>query len=89
MVPGSLALLQGTLVAIIGDRWSLSFGFFLAHACASAWGRPARGGDRALASSLYLVGYYLGPVWVGSHLHPLQGQGDYRGIGARYRAGAG
>ncbi|MCE9946259.1 MFS transporter, partial [Aeromonas rivipollensis] len=60
MALGSLALLQGTLAAIIGGLLVSSFGFFLAHACASAWVGQHVEHNRALASSLYLVGYYLG-----------------------------
>ena len=80
MALGSLALLQGSLVAIIGGLLVSSFGFFLAHACASAWVGQHVEHNRALASSLYLVGYYLGASLGGLYLHPFWEQGGLWGL---------
>ena len=60
MALGSALLLGGSLGAILSGLLISSFGFFLAHACASAWVGQHVEHNRALASSLYLVGYYLG-----------------------------
>ncbi|MNX26764.1 Inner membrane transport protein YnfM [compost metagenome] len=80
MALGSLALLQGTLAAIIGGLLVSSFGFFLAHACASAWVGQHVEHNRALASSLYLVGYYLGASLGGLYLHPFWERGGLWGL---------
>ncbi len=60
MALGSLWLLQASLLGILSGLLISSFGFFLAHACASAWVGHHVEHNRALASSLYLVAYYLG-----------------------------
>ena len=57
-----------------------SFGFFLAHACASAWVGHHVEHNRALASSLYLVAYYLGASLGGLYLHPFWEQGELGGL---------
>ncbi len=89
MALGSALLLCGSLGAILSGLLISSFGFFLAHACASAWVGQHVEHNRALASSLYLVGYYLGASLGGLYLHPFWEQGGLGGIGARHRAGTG
>lgn len=67
---GNLGLLSPNLPAILITLLIDSFAFFLAHACASSWiGRSVKQ-HRALASSLYLVFYYLGASLGGLYLYP-------------------
>lgn len=80
MAIGSLWLLQGSLLGILSGLLISSFGFFLAHACASAWVGHHVEHNRALASSLYLVAYYLGASLGGLYLHPFWEQGELGGL---------
>ncbi len=80
MALGSALLLCGSLGAILSGLLISSFGFFLAHACASAWVGQHVEHNRALASSLYLVGYYLGASLGGLYLHPFWEQGGLGGL---------
>ncbi|MFC7329959.1 MFS transporter [Marinactinospora rubrisoli] len=69
MVAGVLALLPGTLAAVVPGLVVLTFGFFAAHTTASAWvGHRAAPAVRAQASALYTLGYYVGSSlfgWLG------------------------
>ncbi|MBN1140653.1 MAG: MFS transporter [Deltaproteobacteria bacterium] len=59
VLAGILLTLAPHLAAVIGGLLLVSFGFFLVHALATAWvGHHART-DRASASALYLIFYYL------------------------------
>ncbi|MBZ6067442.1 MFS transporter [Aeromonas schubertii] len=70
MISGALLLLLGSLAGILGGLLVASFGFFLTHASASSWvGQHVRK-HRAIASSLYLIAYYLGASLGGLYLHP-------------------
>ncbi|MFQ1694632.1 MFS transporter [Aeromonas veronii] len=80
MAIGSLWLLQGSLLGILSGLLVSSFGFFLAHACASAWVGHHVEHNRALASSLYLVAYYLGASLGGLYLHPFWEKGELGGL---------
>ncbi|WP_260391828.1 MFS transporter, partial [Aeromonas enteropelogenes] len=80
MALGSICLLLGTLSGILTALLVSSFGFFLAHACASAWVGQHVEHNRALASSLYLVTYYLGASLGGLYLHPFWEQGRLGGL---------
>jgi YNFM family putative membrane transporter len=80
MAIGSLWLLLGSLPGIMSGLLVSSFGFFLAHACASAWVGHHVEHHRALASSLYLVAYYLGASLGGLYLHPFWEQGQLGGL---------
>jgi len=80
MALGSALLLHGSLAAILTGLLISSFGFFLAHACASAWVGQHVEHNRALASSLYLVGYYLGASLGGLYLHPFWERGGLGGL---------
>lgn len=73
-------LLGQTLAFILGGLLVSSFGFFLAHACASAWVGQHVEHNRALASSLYLVAYYLGASLGGFYLHPFWERGQLPGL---------
>ncbi|MDI6002919.1 MFS transporter [Cobetia marina] len=87
MMLGTALLILGTLVtlshSLIGMLAGLSlnaFGFFLAHATASAWvGRNAEGA-RASASALYLTAYYLGASLGGFWLEPFWQQAGWPGV---------
>lgn len=87
MMLGTALLILGTLVTLshsfIGMLAGLSlnaFGFFLAHATASAWvGRNAEGA-RASASALYLTAYYLGASLGGFWLEPFWQQAGWPGV---------
>lgn len=66
----NLGLLSTRLPVILLTLLSDSFAFFLAHACASSWvGRSVKQ-HRALATSLYLVFYYVGASLGGLYLYP-------------------
>ncbi|PJG60370.1 MFS transporter [Aeromonas cavernicola] len=80
MALGTLLLLHGSLLAIFIALLIASFGFFLAHACASGWVGQHVAQHRALASSLYLVAYYLGASLGGMYLHPFWQQGGVTGL---------
>ncbi|MFM4823817.1 MFS transporter [Aeromonas bivalvium] len=80
MALGALLLLGANLAAILAGLLVSSFGFFLAHACASAWVGQHVTHDRALASSLYLVAYYLGASLGGFYLHPFWVEGQLAGM---------
>lgn len=59
MIPDSLAfLIAGLLV--------MTFGFFGAHAIASSWAPAMVAQDKAQASSLYLLAYYVGGAVAGT-----------------------
>ncbi|MGO1617964.1 MAG: MFS transporter [Oceanisphaera sp.] len=80
MAVGNLGLLSGRLPLILLTLLIDSFAFFLAHACASSWvGRSVKS-NRALASSLYLVFYYLGASLGGLYLYPFWEQGRLAGV---------
>src|SRR5690606_33356097 len=70
MALGSALLLHGSLAAILTGLLISSFGFFLAHACASAWVGQHVEHNRALASSLYLVGIIWAQAWEASIFTP-------------------
>ncbi|MGY4012193.1 MFS transporter [Aeromonas molluscorum] len=80
MALGGVLLLGQTLAFILGGLLVSSFGFFLAHACASAWVGQHVEHNRALASSLYLVAYYLGASLGGFYLHPFWERGQLPGL---------
>lgn len=80
MAIGNLFLLSERLPLILLALLVDSFAFFLAHACASSWvGRSVRE-HRALASSLYLVFYYLGASLGGLYLYPFWTQAGLPGV---------
>lgn len=70
MAVGNLGLLSERLPLILLALLVDSFAFFLAHACASSWVGRSVQQHRALASSLYLVFYYLGASLGGLYLYP-------------------
>lgn len=66
MALGLLLTLLPALAAIIGGIVLLTIGFFMAHSVASSWvGRLAKQA-KGHASSLYLLGYYLGSSLLGA-----------------------
>lgn len=62
---GALLTLLPTLVAIIAGLVVFTFGFFASHSIASAWVGECARINKAQASSLYLLFYYLGSSLVG------------------------
>jgi YNFM family putative membrane transporter len=60
MAAGALLTLLTPLYAVVGGIVTFTVGFFGAHAVASAWVAARAATARAQASSLYLLGYYLG-----------------------------
>lgn len=73
---GTLITLSDRLWVIVGGIALLTFGFFGAHSIASSWvGRRAIR-DRAHATALYLVAYYLGSsiiAWLGGFVYGAAG----------------
>lgn len=62
---GALLTLLPTLTAIIAGLILFTFGFFASHSIASAWVGECARTNKAQASSLYLLFYYLGSSLVG------------------------
>lgn len=80
MAVGNLGLLSTQLPVILLALLVDSFAFFLAHACASSWVGRSVQQHRALASSLYLVFYYLGASLGGMYLYPFWEQAGLPGV---------
>jgi len=67
LMAGGLALmLAQPLVLVIAGIVLLTFGFFAAHSVASGWVGQLAPRSKGLASSLYLLAYYLGSSLLGS-----------------------
>jgi YNFM family putative membrane transporter len=60
MTVGLLLMTPDSLVAMLVGLGVLTFGFFGAHAVASGWAGALVARDKAQASSLYLLCYYVG-----------------------------
>lgn len=67
---GSLGTLSDSLAGILAALTLNAFGFFLAHATASAWVGLHAQAARGSASALYLVCYYLGASLGTLYLEP-------------------
>jgi len=65
MLAGCLITLDGNLYIKILGVATLTFGFFGSHSVASSWVGKCGGSDKAQASSLYLLFYYLGSSMIG------------------------
>ncbi|BBO57487.1 MFS transporter [Cobetia sp. AM6] len=77
---GTLLTLSHSLIGMLIGLSLNAFGFFLAHATASAWvGRNAEGA-RASASALYLTAYYLGASLGGFWLEPFWQAAGWPGV---------
>lgn len=63
---GLVVTLSSSLVATIVGITLLTAGFFVAHSVAGGWVGARAKGDKAHASSLYLLAYYLGSSVMGS-----------------------
>ncbi|KGA02143.1 major facilitator transporter [Cobetia amphilecti] len=80
LVIGTLLTLTHSLIGMLVGLSINAFGFFLAHATASAWvGRNAEGA-RASASALYLTAYYLGASLGGFWLEPFWQAAGWPGV---------
>ncbi|MGG3324529.1 MFS transporter [Bacillus velezensis] len=66
MLAGAAVTLLPQLALKIAGIAVFTFGFFGAHSIASAWVGRAAGDQRAQASSLYLLAYYIGSSVAGS-----------------------
>lgn len=66
MLAGAAVTLLPQLALKIAGIAVFTFGFFGAHSIASAWVGRAAGDQRAQASSLYLLAYYIGSSAAGS-----------------------
>ena len=66
MLVSALLTLSGNLYVVIAGVALYTFGFFGAHSVASAWVGQRAAGERAQASSLYLLFYYAGSSVVGT-----------------------
>ena len=65
MLSGCLITLNGNLYVKILGVAILTFGFFGSHSVASSWVGKCGGVDKAQASSLYLLFYYVGASVIG------------------------
>jgi YNFM family putative membrane transporter len=63
---GAVITLAPSLWVIIGGVMVLTFGFFMAHSAASSWVGRLAAHSKGHASSLYLLGYYVGSSVAGS-----------------------
>ena len=63
---GVLLIADGRLFVIILGLALLTFGFFGAHTVASSWAGTRMPGNRAIASSMYLLVYYIGSSTLGT-----------------------
>ncbi|MBB2931254.1 MFS transporter [Paraburkholderia silvatlantica] len=63
---GLLATLQSSLFWVTVGIVLVTIGFFTAHSVASGWVGRLADGAKGHASSLYLLGYYLGSSFIGS-----------------------
>lgn len=66
MLVSALLTLSVNLYVVIAGVALYTFGFFGAHSVASAWIGQRAAGERAQASSLYLLFYYVGSSLVGT-----------------------
>jgi YNFM family putative membrane transporter len=66
MLGGLLLTLSDALLVVVLGIALVTFGFFGAHSVASSWVGRRAGGNKALASALYLFSYYIGSSVVGS-----------------------
>jgi YNFM family putative membrane transporter len=66
MAAGLALMLAQPLVLVIAGIVLLTFGFFAAHSVASGWVGQLAPRSKGLASSLYLLAYYLGSSLLGS-----------------------
>jgi MFS transporter, YNFM family, putative membrane transport protein len=63
---GAILTLTHSLIGIILGVSIFTFGFFASHSVASSWMGDFAEGNKAQASSLYLLFYYLGSSLIGS-----------------------
>jgi YNFM family putative membrane transporter len=77
---GTLITLQDNLLWIISGFFTNAFGFFLCHSQLSSWVSRSATQNRASASALYLVFYYLGASAGGLYLHPFWEWLEWAGV---------
>jgi YNFM family putative membrane transporter len=67
MIAGLIAMTPDNLIIIAAGLATMTFGFFGAHAISSGWAPSLTERDKAQASSLYLLLYYIGGGVAGSY----------------------
>ncbi|MCV6589625.1 MAG: MFS transporter [Marinobacterium sp.] len=77
---GTVLTLLPWLETIIAGFLINAFGFFVTHSSASSWVGQHAESDRASASSLYLVFYYLGSSTGGFYLAPFWQASGWSGV---------
>nr|CAA6830836.1 MAG: Permeases of the major facilitator superfamily [uncultured Thiotrichaceae bacterium] len=77
---GTLTTLQDSLIWIVSGFFINAFGFFLCHSLLSSWVSRSAPQNRATASALYLVFYYLGASIGGLYLNPFWEWGQWEGV---------
>ncbi|MDN2660740.1 MFS transporter [Neptunomonas sp. CHC150] len=80
MMVGTLVTLLPSVAAIIVGFLISAFGFFFTHSTASAWVSHNANENKASASSLYLVFYYLGASTGGFYLSPFWQWAQWEGV---------
>lgn len=77
---GTVCTAQDSLHWIVGGFFVNAFGFFLCHSLLSSWVSRHATKNRATASALYLVFYYLGASIGGLYLHPFWEWQQWTGV---------
>ena len=77
---GTLTTLQDSLIGIVSGFFINAFGFFLCHSQLSSWVSRYAPQNRATASALYLVFYYLGASVGGLYLDPFWKWHEWMGV---------
>ena len=67
MIAGLGIMTPDNIFTIAGGLATMTFGFFGAHAISSGWAPALAERDKAQASSLYLLLYYIGGGVAGSY----------------------
>jgi MFS transporter, YNFM family, putative membrane transport protein len=80
MAIGLLLTAPDTLASVVIGIAVFTFGFFGGHSVASSWIGLRAGGDKALASALYLSSYYLGSSVLGTACGWLWGRWNWPGV---------
>ena len=66
MICGLALMFPDSIAFLIAGLLVMTFGFFGAHAIASSWAPAMVAQDKAQASSLYLLSYYVGGAVAGT-----------------------
>lgn len=80
MMLGSLLTLSPHLPVLLSGLFVSAFGFFLCHSLASSWVNQHANTNKASASALYLVFYYVGASIGGIYLQPFWQWSGWSGV---------